>query len=85
MAQLDFYALAGDLEQILEFVFDETDYRVFEVRCRSGAARDSLGGTRPISKFFVSPDDSVPADVSSQDDSSRTTPAVRRLVASHRG
>ena len=36
MAQLDFYALSSDIEQILAFVFDQTDCRVFEAYSRPG-------------------------------------------------
>ena len=34
--QLDFYALRDDIEQVLAFVFDETDCRVFEAYSRPG-------------------------------------------------
>lgn len=36
MAQLDFYALRSDIELVLEFVFDQTDCRVFESYSRPG-------------------------------------------------
>jgi hypothetical protein len=36
LAQLDFYALTSDIEQVLAFVFDQTDCRVFEAYSRPG-------------------------------------------------
>ena len=36
MAQLGFYALRSDIELVLEFVFDQTDCRVFESYSRPG-------------------------------------------------
>lgn len=36
MAQLDFFALQSDVEDVLEFVFDQTDCRVFEAYSRPG-------------------------------------------------
>ncbi len=36
MAQLDFYALQSDLVSVVNFIFDETDCRVFEAYSRPG-------------------------------------------------
>ncbi|MEO0574355.1 MAG: hypothetical protein AAF004_02745 [Pseudomonadota bacterium] len=51
MAQLDFYALRSDIETILEFVFEQTDCRVFESYSRPShelrefSSLDSLRGS----------------------------------------
>ena len=36
MAQLDFFALKSDIERVLEFVFNQTDCRVYEAYSRPG-------------------------------------------------
>lgn len=36
MAQLDFFALRKDIESVVEYIFDETDCRVFEAYSRPG-------------------------------------------------